>query len=120
MTVRFYEIIESSNFQKHGYSSIRYYYWGKSRIIHWTSNDSTVDPEMLYQMATYNFTEMVKKLEIHVLRPDNNEKKLNIMDLDNITESVVEQRVRHLGRCYTYAPKPSIRKLGVDHVSIQL
>ena len=79
-----------------------------------------MDPETLYQMATYNFTEVVQKIEIHALRPDNNGNKLNIMDLDNITESVVEQRVRHLGRCYTYAPKPSIRKLGVDHVSIQL
>ena len=106
--------------QRHGYPSIRNYYWGKSRIIHWTSNDSSVNPQMLYQLATYNFSEIVKEIEIHLLKPDKDGNVSIKVDLDHVKELVIEQRVRHLGRCYTYVPEASIRKLGVGHISIQL
>ena len=75
---------------------------------------------MLYQLATYNFSEVVKKIEIDFLTP-NKDGNISInVDLDHVKDSVIEQRVRHLGRCYTYTPESSIRKLGVGHISIQL
>ena len=106
--------------QTHGYPSIRYYYWGKSKIIHWTSNDSLVDPQQLYLMATYNFSEIVKKIEIYHQRPDNYGNRITLIDLRHLVHSVKEKRVRHLGRCYTFLPKPNILKLGVNYITAQL
>ena len=63
---------------------------------------------------------MVKSLEVHLLRKDKNGNKVINIDIYNVSNSVVEQRVRHLGRCYTYAPDSSARKHGIGSISIQL
>ena len=89
----------------------------------WTSNDTSVDQQELFKEVTYSFTEIVKRIYIRYINADKNGKtNVNIKDddLENITDSVQEQRHRGFGRCYTFHPKKSIRDLGVYYIKFYL
>ena len=71
-------------------------------------------------MATYNFTEIVKRIYVRFIQADKNgETNMNI-DLKDNFESIQEQRHRGFGRCYTFHPKKEIRDLGVYYIKAYL
>ena len=71
-------------------------------------------------MLTYNFTEIVKKIEIRLLHFDRHGNKSTVIYLEDTVDSVQEQRHHNLGRCYTYRPELGIRTVGVDSIRTYL
>ena len=123
--------LNMSWFQEHGISSRKNYNDGrKDRTLTWSSNDSSVDQQELFRDATYNFTEIVKRIYIRFIQADTNGKVGEIgktnLDLKNKTilednlDSIQEQRHRGFGRCYTFYPKKEILDLGVYYIKFYL
>ena len=86
----------------------------------WTSNDTSVDPQELFLLATYNVSEIVNKIEVRFNHADNNGNKGATINSEDIIDSVQEQRHNHLGRCYTFRPHSDMRTLGVDSIRTYL
>ena len=75
--------------QKHGISSRKHYNDGrKDRVLTWTSNDTSVDPQTLFRDVTYNLTGLVQKIYIRFIQADKNGKMNTYLDLENATESL--------------------------------
>ena len=79
-----------------------------------------MDPQELFRQATYNFSEIVKKIEVRFFHADQQGNKRADVNLEDTRNSVQEQRHRNLGRCYTFRPDLGIRKLGVDSIRTYL
>ena len=86
----------------------------------WESIDTSVNPRALFELVTYDFTEIVKEIEVQFSHKDKHGNQGTVIKLDGIMESVQEQRHRDLGRCYTFRPGTSIRKLGIDSIKTSL
>ena len=74
----------------------------------------------LFKQATYSFRDIVKSISIRTIFEDELEESNNRVDLSVVSGSVIEQRHRLFGRCYTYCPEQSIRDLGVYYLKIKL
>ena len=106
--------------QDHGILSRKHYNDGRKRALTWISNDTEVNQQQLFRDATYNFTEITKKIYVRYIQADKNGKTNKVIDLENGSKSVKEQRHRGFGRCYTYHPEQSIRDLGVYYTKFYL
>ena len=84
----------------------------------WESNDTTMDKQTLFNEATYNCTEVIRKIYIRSIRLDENGKIARDIDIDGA--SIKEQQHRAFGRCYTFLPETSIRNLGVYYIASYL
>ena len=88
--------------------------------MNWTSNDTSIDPQELFLLATYNVSEIVNKIDIRFFHADPNGNIDATINSEDIINFVQEQRHRNLGRCYTFRPDSDMRKRGVDSIRISL
>ena len=86
----------------------------------WSSNDTSIDRQSLFDSITYNLTEIVQHVYIEFLSEDENQQKGKFIDLKNNLDSVKEKMHRNFGRCYTFHPEIQIRELGVAYVQAKL
>ena len=71
-------------------------------------------------MVTYEFSDIVKKIEIQFLDADKYGYTGKIIDSDDAIDSFIEQRHPTLGRCYTFRPETEIQQIGVDSMKFEL
>ena len=105
-------------FQRNGIASIKKY--NHKTNLNWSSNDSGVTQQQLFLEATYNLDEIAKKIQIRLIRSDENGTFLKSLDLFNSQKWITEQRHRKFGRCYTMYPDDFTRSLGIYYIKFQL
>ena len=105
-------------FQRNGIASIKKYNYKTN--LNWSSNDSGVTQQQLFLEATYNLDEIAKKIQIRLIRSDENGTFLKSLDLFNSQKWITEQRHRKFGRCYTMYPDDFTRSLGIYYIKFQL
>ena len=86
----------------------------------WSSNDTSIDRQSLFDSITYNLTEIVQHVYIEFLNKDENQQKGKFIDLKSNPDSFKEKTHRNFGRCYTFHPEIKIRELGVAYVQAKL
>ena len=107
--------------KENGISSIDHYNDLRKRNLNWTSNDTSITSHELFNMATYSFDDIVKSIKARtVYEDDKGEFKSTALDMDEKHNSIVEQRHRRFGRCYTYCPETPLKELGIYYLSIIL
>ena len=107
--------------KENGILSIDHYNDLRKHNLNWTSNDTSMSSHELFNMATYSFDDIVKSINARtVYEDDNGDFKLTALDMDETHNSVVEQRHRRFGRCYTYCPETPLKELGIYYLSIIL
>ena len=79
-----------------------------------------MNEETLFQNATYQLKEIVRKIYIRYIQADANGKTNTLISLDGTSESFKEQRHRGFGRCYTLHPDETIRNQGVYYLKAWL
>ena len=104
--------------QRNGIASIQQY--NHKTNLDWSSNDSSVTEQQLFLEATYNLDEIAKKIQIRLIRSDENGTFLKSLDLFNSQKWITEQRHRKFGRCYTMYPDDFTRSLGIYYIKFQL
>ena len=62
----------------------------------------------------------MKRLKIRTIFADQYGTYSFDVDLKTIHGSIIEQRHRMFGRCYTYQPEEAIRKLGIYYINAEL
>ena len=107
-------------FQEHGILSVKNYNDGRKKTLTWVSNDTSVDQQKLFKEATYNLTEIVKRIFVRYIQADKNGKTQTNIDFEDNLDSIKEQRHRKFGRCYTFHPEKDIRNLGVYYIRTYL
>ena len=105
-------------FQRNGIASTKKYNYKTN--LNWSSNDSGVTQQQLFLEATYNLDEIAKKIQIRLIRSDENGTFLKSLDLFNSQKWITEQRHRKFGRCYTMYPDDFTRSLGIYYIKLQL
>ena len=93
---------------------------GRNGELTWISNDTYVDQQELFKLATYKFTEIVKRIFVRFIQSDKNGKTGTDIALEDNLDSIKEQRHRNFGRCYTFHPEKNIRDLGVYYIKAYL
>ena len=95
--------------------------------LNWTSNDTMTSRQDLFTQATYSFGEIVESINIRNIFWDSQKWDsktgwwyLYGEEMDVMHGSVIEQRHRRYGRCYTYSPDESVKDLGIYYVSMKL
>ena len=93
----------------------------------WTSNDTHVNSQALFDAATFSFREIVKSLSVRTISEDDDKvhfrifpKKVKANGTNEIDSPFVEQRHRKYGRCYTFYPENDLQKLGIYYIDIEL
>ena len=86
----------------------------------WSSNDTRVNEETLFKLATYNLTEIVEKIYVRFIAAKDDGTINTWLQLDEESHSVKEQRHRKFGRCYTFDPEKYIRDLEVYYTRMYL
>ena len=104
--------------QAHGIMSIDNYNYKEN--LNWTSNDTQVSPQELFESATFSFKEIVRSLSIRTISEDTDGTFYQTADPIEFASSIIEQRHRKFGRCYTFYPKMSQQKLGIYYVKVEL
>ena len=79
-----------------------------------------MDQQTLFNDATYNFTEIVKKIYVRFIKADKTGKANANIDLLETSDSIKEQRHRGFGRCYTFQPEKYMRDLGIYYIKAYL
>ena len=104
----------------HGIESRKFYNDARKNKITWSSNDTSVSEQKLFNNVTYEFNEMVKQIYVRFLRADKDGKN-RIPHLEHeIDNSIKEKRHRAFGKCYTFHPRKDIRDLGVYYIKFML
>ena len=106
--------------KQHGISPVKKYNDGRKYNLSWSSNDTNVDEETLFQQATYSLDEIVKRIYIRYIQANADGKTNTVISVDGTSHSFKEQRHRGFGRCYTLHPAPEILKLGVYYLKASL
>ena len=86
----------------------------------WSSNDTSINQQSLFEGITYNLTEVVQHVYIRFLNQDENQQNGKFIDLINSPDAFKEKTHRNFGRCYTFHPDIRIRQLGVYYVQVKL
>ena len=86
----------------------------------WSSNDTNVDEETLFQQATYSLHEIVERIYIRYIQANSEGKTNTEISVDGTSNSFKEQRHRGFGRCYTLHPERDILELGVYYLKAWL
>ena len=86
----------------------------------WTSNDTTVSHKQLFNKATYSLNEIIKRLLVRTIFADKHGGYTFEVDVSKRQESLIEQRHRAFGRCYTFHPEKKLRGLGIYYVKAEL
>ena len=131
--------------QFHGIPSVKRY--NSKTNLNWSSNDSEISETKLFDLVTYSFEELVKRVYIryfradcvsndhyhefqnknckislfHWFQTDNNSTYKDLTTKSDIMEDyITEQRHRPFGKCYTIYPTKKMRKLGIYYIGIYL
>ena len=88
--------------------------------LNWTSNNTNTTNNQLFNDATYSFSEIIKSLNVRTIFEDANKEFIFRVDINETRGSIVEQRHRSFGRCYTYCPETFLKNLGVYYIKIKL
>ena len=88
--------------------------------LNWTSNNSEITKQQLFAKATFELSEVVKKLKIRTIGADDSHSYSFEVDLSMAKHSFTEQRHRKFGRCYSYCPEHHFRELGIYYITIVL
>ena len=92
-------------------------YIGSLSETKWTSNDSSVSPRQLYNLATRRFPEMVKKLKIRLFFPRDSDGEFIIVPNVSDPSLVSVQRHRRFGRCWSLnLDYNNFRKYGISYI----
>ena len=86
----------------------------------WTSNDTSITESELYDLVTYNLTEMVKEIDVRYTEPNANGKLRSLVDINHNLSSFKEQGHRYFGRCYTFHPKENAEQPGIYYIKATL
>ena len=86
----------------------------------WTSNDTSITESELYNLITYNLTEVIKKIYVRFIVPNANSKSWTLVDINHNSSSFKEQGYRTFGRCYTFYPKEIAKEAGVYYIKASL
>ena len=106
------------NKQKNGIQSVDDYNY--KQASNWSSNDTDINNEDLFESSTFAYKEIVKKIRVRtILENENGEFWHKIGEID-LETSINEKRHRKYGRCYTYYPDASLLKLGVYYIEFYL
>ena len=105
-------------FKKHGIISTKRYNYKEN--LTWTSNDTDVSPQQLFQEATFSLKDIVKKIYIRFLKADENGTFHEDIGIENSSNLIKEQQHRKFGRCYTLSPDSRMRGLGIYYIKLQL
>ena len=107
--------------KENGISSVDHYNDLRKNNLNWTSNDTSISSHELFNMATYSFDDIVKSIKARTIyEDDKGDLNLTALGMDEKQNSVVEQRHRRFGRCYTYCPETPLKELGIYYLSIIL
>ena len=88
--------------------------------LNWTSNDTEISKQQLFNDATYSLEEIVKRIKVRTIFDDIHGTHTFEVDLNKIQDTITEQRHRAFGRCYTYHPEERMRKLGIYFINAEL
>ena len=111
--------------------------------LNWTSNDTSVSETELFEKATYEVDELVKRFYVRFFKANPVSYNFSILfvgiwyskeffskdldlstntklELSNDNPSIQEQRHRSFGRCYTIYPAENIRSVGIYYYKIDL
>ena len=133
--------------QDNGINSISSYNNMKGACT-WSSNDSSISEVELFEKATYDLNELVKRFYIRFFFANpvsflwylstrlieylielvlyfqayglSTNTKLNLTMDVKLNPSITEQRHRAFGRCYTIYPAEDIRRIGVYYYKVDL
>lgn len=107
----------------------------KDYTRNWIGNNSSISPDELYDLATFDFFEIVDYIYIRYYEVDidgstakgrkgyasgyirNPKHKSNYLDFD---VQILEQPTKQHGKCYTIIFGESIRKLGIYYTTMFL
>ena len=109
-----------SIFKANGILSVDKYNDLRKGSLNWSSNNTEITSNQLFNDATYSFSEIVKSLSVRTIFEDANKEFKFRVDINETRGSIVEQRHRGFGRCYTYCPETSVKNLGVYYIKIKL
>ena len=119
------------------------YYINTNIGLNWTSNDTSVSETELFEKATYEVDELVKRFYVRFFKANPVSYNFSIsfvgiwyskeffskdldlstntkLELSNDNPSIQEQRHRSFGRCYTIYPAENIRSVGIYYYKIDL
>ena len=115
------EITSTSYSQENGISSVEHYNdFRKNGTLKWSSDNKTVSDSELFKEATYSFGEIVKSISVRSILEDEKGEIHETLAVNVLTKSVIEQRHRAFGRCYTYCPHKHMRDTGIYYLKIRL
>ena len=86
----------------------------------WTSSNKNVSDRQLFEQATYSFRDIVNSISVRSIFEDENGEINERLDVSVLTKSVIEQRHRAFGRCYTYSPHKHMIDTGIYYIKIKL
>ena len=92
--------------------------------LNWTSNDANVSQQMLFDLVTQRYDEIVSKFKIRFNHADETGRSsIEFSVEDNKNEAyfnVTEQRHRKFGKCYSVHPSKKYRLLGIYYIVFTL
>ena len=107
-----------SYFQKNGIASPDNYHT-VGKILRWSSNDSSISPEKLFDEITQSVTDIVSQIDIRMFKQNNEgSDAVTITNINGLDWK--EQRHRRFGKCYTFRPDKEIRDRGIYYIKFEL
>ena len=87
----------------------------------WTSNQTHVTEQQLFDEATYTFQELVKYFMIRRAKLDKENKNAVRLNLSaELPSTIKEHRHRKFGKCFTYIADEDKDDCGVYYIQIKL
>ena len=95
---------------------------GKEGKLTWSSNDTNVSEEELFDEVAYRFDDIVKLFFVRMVHvnesTDSSSYSLNVSQKSN--RMISDARHRNWGKCYTFSPDDDTRGYGIYYLRMQL
>ena len=91
--------------------------------LQWVSNDSRISEQKLFDLATYDFWDLIQKVYVRHFLVDPQGRTSFTVNQETIRKediTLIEQRHRTSGKCHTWAFGSSVRKYGLYYMKIFL
>ena len=99
---------------------MEHYNDGRKVDLKWKSDNKSISNSDLFKLSTYSLREIVKSISVRSILEDETGEIYESLAINVLTKSVIEQRHRAFGRCYTYCPSKHMRDTGVYYLKIRL
>ena len=87
----------------------------------WSSNNSLVNPQMLFDAATFTLGEMITYFLIRLIKAKDTGDNMILVNTSNQNgPSFFKEYRRQTGKCYSFHPDEHIAELGVYYIRIKL